>query len=202
MSQPIGVGSSSGGDDRQSPDDDHHGWNGLRHVSVVDRVDERRVDPERIGAPESGSVWYGQDVRVTEYSGKTLTAKLGIAPGSALVVLDDPGHADALLAPLPDGVVVRRRLGGHADVVLIFASKRADVKRRVPALRRTVAPAGSVWVCWTKKTSPLWTGISEQDWRDDLLPTGLVDTKVCAVDEDWSGLKFVIRKDLRGEPIP
>lgn len=58
---------------------------------------------------------------MTGYSGTPLTAKLGIVPGSTLVVLDDPGHADALLAPLPDGVVVRRRLGGHADVVLIFA---------------------------------------------------------------------------------
>ncbi len=135
------------------------------------------------------------------YSGTPLTAKLGIVPGATLVVLDDPGHADHLLAPLPEGVCVRRRLGAAADVVLVFAHDRAAVTRRVPALWRAIAPAGAVWVCWPKKSSPLWTGISEQDWRDDLLPTGLVDTKVCAVDADWSGLKFVIRKELRGKPV-
>lgn len=139
---------------------------------------------------------------MTEYSGTPLTAKLGIAPGCTLVVLGDPGHADVLLAPLPDDVVVRRRLGARADLVLIFARDRATVTRRAPALRRAIDPAGALWVFWTKKSSPLWTGISEQDWRDDLLPTGLVDTKVCAVDADWSGLKFVIRRELRGQPIP
>ncbi len=138
---------------------------------------------------------------MTGYSGTPLTTKLGIVAGCTVVVLDDPGHAQNLLAPLPEGVVVRATLRGAADVVLVFAHDRAAVTRRVPALWRAIAPAGAVWVCWPKKSSPLWTGISEQDWRDDLLPTGLVDTKVCAVDADWSGLKFVIRKELRGKPV-
>lgn len=136
------------------------------------------------------------------YSGTPLAKKLGIAAESTLVVLDDPGYAVELLVPLPDGVLVRRRLQGPADVVLVFARERSVVTRRVAQLWRTIAPAGAVWVCWPKKSSPLWTGISEQDWRDDLLPTGLVDTKVCAVDADWSGLKFVIRKELRERVTP
>ncbi len=132
------------------------------------------------------------------YSETPLTRKLGIVAGSTLLVLNDPGHAEQLLAPLPDGVRLVRRLRGSADVVLLFARDRAAVSRRLPTLWKVIAPVGSLWVCWPKKSSPLWTGISEQDWRDDLLPTGFVDTKVCAVDADWSGLKFVIRKELRG----
>lgn len=134
---------------------------------------------------------------MTGYSGTPLPRKLGITAGSTLLVLNDPGHADQLLAPLPDGVKLARRLRGHADVVLVFARDRGAVTRRVPQLWKVIAPDGSLWVCWPKKSSPLWTGISEQDWRDDLLPTGLVDVKVCALDADWSGLKFVIRKALR-----
>lgn len=135
---------------------------------------------------------------MTGYSGTPLTKKLGITAESALIVVGDPGHAAELLAPLPDGVRVGQRLRGHADVVLLFARERKSVGDRVPRIWAVISPAGALWVCWPKKSSPLWTGISEQDWRDDLLPTGLVDTKVCAIDADWSGLKFVIRKGLRG----
>lgn len=134
---------------------------------------------------------------MTGYSGTPLPKKLGITAGSTLLVLNDPGHAEQLLAPLPYAVKLAGRMRGHADVVLFFARDRAAVTRRVPQLWKVIAPDGSLWVCWPKKSSPLWTGISEQDWRDDLLPTGLVDVKVCALDADWSGLKFVIRKALR-----
>ncbi len=134
---------------------------------------------------------------MTGYSGTPLTKKLGIVAGSRLLVLGDPGHAEELLDPLPAGVQVGRRLRGSADVVVMFARDRTAVTRRVPQLWSAISPAGAVWVCWPKRTSPLWTGLSEQDWRDDLLPSGLVDTKVCAVDADWSGLRFVIRKELR-----
>jgi len=138
-------------------------------------------------------------MQVIGYSGTPLLTKLGIIPECSLIVLDDPGHAEALLGTLPDGVRVRRRLSGSADVVLVFARTRLAVTRRVPALWSVLAPAGALWVCWPKKSSPLWTGISEQDWRDDLLPTGMVDVKVSAIDADWSGLKFVIRKHLRNQ---
>jgi len=134
---------------------------------------------------------------VTGYSGTPITAKLGITPDCRLVILDDPGYADTLLTPLPAGVRVAHRLTGPADVVLVFARTRHAVTRRIPAVWSVIAPAGAMWVCWPKKSSPLSTGISEQDWRDDLLPTGLVDVKVCAIDSDWSALKFVIRKKLR-----
>ena len=132
------------------------------------------------------------------YSSTPLAKKLGITAGCTLVVLNDPGHVEGLLEPLPDGVRLRRRAAGSADVVLAFAQDRITVTSRVPRLWSMIEPAGALWVCWPKRTSPLWSGISEQDWRDDLLPTGLVDVKVCAVDADWSGLKFVIRKELRG----
>lgn len=141
-------------------------------------------------------------VAASGYSGTSLAKKLGIAAESTLVILGDPGYAEELLAPLPDGVLVQRRLQGPADVVVVFARERSSVTRRVAQLWRAVAPSGALWVCWPKKSSPLWTGIGEQDWRDDLLPTGLVDTKVCAVDADWSGLKFVIRKEFRDRTTP
>jgi hypothetical protein len=131
------------------------------------------------------------------YSGTPLPKKLGIKEGCTVAVIGDPGHADALLQPLPDRVTVRRSLRGPADVVVLFARSVPDVARRHEAAAKAIFPAGGLWVCWPKRTSPLATGVTEQDWRDLLLPTGLVDNKVCAVDEDWSGLRFVHRKDRR-----
>jgi hypothetical protein len=130
------------------------------------------------------------------YSGTPLPKKLGFKPGMTAVFLDAPDHLDALLGEL-DGVTVKRALRGHADAILCFVTQRRDLERRAVKLRQSVAPDGMVWVCWPKKASKVPTDIVEDVVRDVLLPTGLVDIKVAAVDETWSGLKLVVRKELR-----
>ena len=130
------------------------------------------------------------------YSGTPLPKKLGFKPGMTAVFLDAPEHLDKLLGEL-DGVTVKRALRGHADIVLCFVIQRRDLERRAGKLREAVAPDGMVWVCWPKKASKLPTDMTEDVVRDVLLPTGLVDVKVAAVDETWSGLKLMVRRELR-----
>ena len=129
------------------------------------------------------------------YSGTPLPQKLGIKPGHVVVQLDGPADL------LPD-VAVRRRLPASADVVLFFTTERAALTRRLPALRAAIQPDASLWVCWPKRASKVPTDITEDVIREVVLPTGLVDVKVCAVDDVWSGLKLVVRKELRGRPAP
>jgi hypothetical protein len=130
------------------------------------------------------------------YSGTPLPRKLGFRPGTTAVFLDAPDHLEALLGEL-EGVTVKRALRGHADIVLCFVARRRDLERRAAKLREAVAPDGMVWVCWPKRASRLPTDMTEDVVREVLLPTGLVDTKVAAIDETWSGLKLVVRKELR-----
>jgi hypothetical protein len=127
------------------------------------------------------------------YSGTPLERKLGFKPGMTAVFLDAP---DGLLG-IPDGVTVKRSLRGHADIVLCFVTARRGLARRAPRLREAIAPDGMVWVCWPKRASKVPTDMTEDVVRDVLLPTGLVDVKVAAVDETWSGLKLVVRRELR-----
>jgi hypothetical protein len=131
------------------------------------------------------------------YSGKPLPGKLGVKPGMSLTVLGAPPDYDELMVDLPSGVTTRRRLTGRSDMVLLFTTERAQLERRVPALITAIAPAGAVWVCWPKRASGVPTDVTEDVIRDVVLPTGLVDVKVCAVSEVWSGLKLVIRRELR-----
>jgi hypothetical protein len=131
------------------------------------------------------------------YSGTPLSRKLGFKLGMRAAVLAAPEGFDATLGELPDGVVVTPRLGGAKDLVIVFVTERADLARRVEALRRAIAPDGMVWVAWPKKASNVPTDVTEDVVRDVVLPTGLVDVKVCAIDATWSGLKLVIRKELR-----
>jgi len=130
---------------------------------------------------------------VAGYSGTPLAQKLGIKPGHVVVQLGGP---DGLL---PE-VAVCRRLTGHADVVLFFVTERKVLERRLPALRASIEPASSLWVCWPKRASKVPTDITEDVIREVVLPTGLVDVKVCAVDDIWSGLKVVVRRELRSQP--
>jgi hypothetical protein len=131
------------------------------------------------------------------YSGTQLVKKLGFAPDMSVVLLNAPPHLSGLLGELPSGVKVSRRLTRRADVVLIFVHNAADLSRKVLALKSTVAPDGMVWVAWPKRASKMPTDLTEDVIRDIVLPTGLVDVKVCAIDATWSGLKLVIRKALR-----
>jgi hypothetical protein len=130
------------------------------------------------------------------YSTASLPKKLGFKPGMTAVYLDAPDHLDELLGEL-EGVTIKRSLRGHADLVMCFVTERRQLQRRATRLREAVAPDGMVWVCWPKKASKVRTDMTEDVVREVLLPTGLVDTKVAAVDETWSGLKLVVRVELR-----
>ena len=130
------------------------------------------------------------------YSGTPLPRKLGFKPGDTAAFLDAPDHLDALLGDL-DGVTVKRSLRGRADVVLCFVTARKELERRAARLREAIAPDGMVWVCWPKRASKVPTDMTEDVVRDVLLPTGLVDVKVAAIDATWSGLKLVVRRELR-----
>jgi hypothetical protein len=130
------------------------------------------------------------------YSGTPLAKKLGIKGGTRLVLVDPPADLDASLGPLPDGVTVARGLGA-ADVVLFFTTSRAALEKRREALGRAIFPDGAVWVCWPKKASKVPTDMTEDVVREVVLPHGLVDVKVCAVDAVWSGLKVVWRTERR-----
>jgi hypothetical protein len=133
---------------------------------------------------------------VAGYSGTPLAKKLGIKEGSTLALVGAPDHIDDELAPLPDGVQVRRR-AANADVALAFFTKRADLERKIDALARNIYPDGGLWIAWPKKASGVPTDITEDTIRDVALPLGIVDNKVCAVDDTWSGLRLVWRKERR-----
>lgn len=137
------------------------------------------------------------------YSGTPLCRKLGIKPGHAIALLGRP--PGWTIEGLPEGVVVRRRLSGRLDVIVAFFRRRADIEHGVPALLDVLPAGGSLWIAWPRKAAGHASDISENDLREILLPTGLVDTKVAALDEDWSGLKFVWRRErragLRGKAV-
>jgi hypothetical protein len=131
------------------------------------------------------------------YSGTPLARKLGLNPGATVAWIGAPEGFEALLGELPDGVAVRRRLRRPLDLVVCFVTARRDLERRLPALRAALAPAGMLWVAWPKRSSGVETDMTEDVVRDVALPTGLVDTKVCAIDATWSGLRLVVRRELR-----
>ncbi len=131
------------------------------------------------------------------YSGTPLAEKLGIRKGDTLVVLHDPGHFADMVAPLPPAVKVRTSARGKADVAVFFTTARRDLERRIDTLGRLIHPDGGVWVAWPKRAAKLETDMTEDVVRDVVLPLGLVDVKVAAIDETWSGLKVVWRKQYR-----
>ncbi len=132
------------------------------------------------------------------YSGAPLAQKLGITEGATVAVLGAPDGLAAALEPLPGGVTVRTRAAGRADVVISFHTERRDLERRLPALLRILDVDGGLWIAWPKKASKVPTDISEDTVRELFLPRGLVDNKVCAVDDVWSGLRVVWRRERRG----
>ncbi len=131
------------------------------------------------------------------YSGTPLPKKLGVKEGHRVAWLDAPDDFDAALGALPDGVRVQRRLGRELDVLVQFTTSRSHLVQRLPRLREAVFPAGAAWVAWPKRASGVETDVTEDVVRDEALPLGLVDVKVCAIDATWSGLKLVVRKELR-----
>jgi len=131
------------------------------------------------------------------YSGTPLARKLGIKGEARVALLDAPDGFDDQLAPLPDSVTILRDLGPHLDVAVLFVTERGELERRFPAVADAVWPAGGFWVAWPKLASRVPTDLTEDVLREVGLPQGLVDNKVCAVDEVWSGLRFVWRVENR-----
>lgn len=130
------------------------------------------------------------------YSGTPLFKKLGIKSGSRVVAKRAPAEYQSLLAPLPD-VAFGTRVTSATDIVHLFCIKRSELSADLVALRETIRPDAAVWISWPKKTSKVPTDITEDIIRTVALPMGYVDIKVCAVSDVWSGLKLVIRKELR-----
>jgi hypothetical protein len=133
-------------------------------------------------------------VTAAGYSGTPLPKKLGIKPGHRVVLLSAPEQFESgTLGELPDGVKVARRLAGKADVIVSFHTARADLERRMPKLRAAMEPAAGLWIAWPKRASKVPTDLTEDVVRDLALANVLVDNKVAALDEKWSGLRLVIR---------
>jgi hypothetical protein len=130
------------------------------------------------------------------YSGTPLAAKLGIKAAAQLHLIGAPDNYLDLIAPLPEGVVVNR-LSGRTDLVHAFVTRRADLSKALATARAKLRPDAAIWVSWPKKSSKVPTEITEDAVRELALPLGFVDVKVCAVSDVWSGLKLVVRKELR-----
>ena len=131
------------------------------------------------------------------YSATPLPRKLGIGEGGTFALVDEPAGARALLEPLPDGAC-RAGDPAQADVVVAFATARVDLARRIDELAPAIFPDRTLWVAWPKRASKVETDITEDVVREVALPLGLVDVKVAAIDETWSGLKLVWRRERRG----
>ncbi len=131
------------------------------------------------------------------YSGKTIVQKLGIKPGFRIFVDGAPVAYGDIVGELPDEVTIVSRPKAPLDVVHLFATEAAGLAGRLRKYRDAIVPDGMIWVSWPKKASGVATDLSDVVIRDTALKLGLVDIKVCAIDDIWSGLKFVIPTDQR-----
>lgn len=133
----------------------------------------------------------------TGYSGTPLAKKLGIKEGFTLLTVNAPENYDDLVAPLPANVALTDTSRPDIDLVHLFTNSRDELFAELSRLIRLIKQDGSIWVSWYKKAAKLPTEITEDTVREAAFPLGLVDMKVCAVDENWSGLKLVIRRENR-----
>ena len=131
------------------------------------------------------------------YSGTPLIRKLGIKDEQRLAFLNAPGDFAATVGELPESAQLRASARGKLDVIVLFVTRRAELGRRIEALGRSIHPDGGLWVAWPKRASGVETDMTEDVVRELALPLGLVDNKVCAIDETWSGLRVVWRKERR-----
>jgi hypothetical protein len=132
------------------------------------------------------------------YSDTPLAKKLGIKDGFKVFLVNAPAQYRALLAPLPARVRFVRMANMSTNLVHMFATERNALARLLPTLRKKLSPDAAIWVSWPKKSAKVPSDITEGTIREVALPLGFVDIKVCAVTEVWSGLKLVVRKELRG----
>jgi hypothetical protein len=139
---------------------------------------------------------------MSRHSKAPLIRKLGIGESMRMVLVNPPPAFRTELGTLPRGARIFQRPRGGFDFILLFVKSRASLTRRIPRLARKLEPAGMLWVAWPKRTSKVDTDLSEEVVRKAGLAAGLVDTKVCALNEMWSALRFVVRlKDRTGWPL-
>jgi hypothetical protein len=132
------------------------------------------------------------------YSGTPLVKKLGFREGWRIAIVGGPADVVALLGELPDGVEIVRRLGGELDAVWLFVVSRDALELTLPAALACLPVTGTLWISWPKRASGIPTDLTENILREVVLPTGWVDIKVAAIDDEWSGLRFALRRELRG----
>lgn len=131
------------------------------------------------------------------YSGTPLPKKLGLKDGGTMVLIDAPPAVVDAIAPMPPGAAVSTTLKAGTTLALLCCKNAAALKKKFAATTAKMDPAGSLWIAWPKKTSPQFVDLTEDGIREVVLPTGWVDVKVCAVDQDWSGLKLMLRRERR-----
>ncbi|MBI2965769.1 MAG: DUF3052 domain-containing protein [Chloroflexi bacterium] len=140
------------------------------------------------------------------YSGTPLPRKLGIKPGARVALVGAPAGFEDLLGPTEAAVLERRDArhlaaiedGETWDVVVYFVTRRTTIERDFAKLAGAISKAGAIWIAWPKRSSGVQTDLTENVLRDICLPSGMVDNKVCAIDDTWSGLRFVWRLEFRG----
>jgi hypothetical protein len=133
------------------------------------------------------------------YSGTPLPVKLGIGENDAVAIIGAPEWLEDTLGRLPDIASLHTDLADDAryDVIVTFVTVRAELEAELPRLRARMAPACGLWIAWPKRASRVPTDITDHVVREVALPTGLVDNKVCAIDETWTALRLVIRRENR-----
>ena len=135
------------------------------------------------------------------YSKRSLVEKLGIKPNSAIAILNAPAGFDSTLGPLPDGVVIRSKISQPLQFIHAFFLKSTKLDLQFPKLKKALAQSGALWISWPKRAAKIETDLTDNVVREIGLRHGLVDIKVCAVDEVWSGLKFVYRIEDRNSAV-
>jgi hypothetical protein len=133
------------------------------------------------------------------YSGKSIVQKLGIKPGFRIFTAGAPAAYGDIIGELPAEVTIVSRLRAPVDMIHVFATEAATLGDKLSVYRDAIAPDGMIWVSWPKKSSGVRTDLTDQVVRETGLGLGLVDIKVCAIDDTWSGLKFVIPRDRRSK---
>ena len=130
------------------------------------------------------------------YSGTPLVKKLGFKPGYTVWMANSPDGFEGLLGPLPENLTLTNQTS-EADIALVFATTRPEIEEAFAEAKHKIPANGAIWVAWPKRSSGVATDLTEDVMRDLFLPTGMVDNKVCAIDDTWSGLRFVVRKENR-----
>jgi Protein of unknown function (DUF3052) len=131
------------------------------------------------------------------YSATPLAKKLGLREGHRVRIQNTPANYLKLLAPLPDGVLISSTIRSNIDVLHYFTAWSSELESALPRMMRAIQQDGVIWISWPRKSSGVASTVTENVIRSLAFPLGLVDVKVCAVDETWSGLKLVIRRRLR-----